>query len=70
MDATIELNEIRRILMNVQNEIYDRLLDLRVATGSTEVRDLANEVWDGFEEIKKKVYAVQIIGMGTNTEIE
>lgn len=60
MNTTAQLREIRRTLMNTQHEVYDMLLDLRVATGSTEVRDLANEVWDAMEIIRKKVYEVQV----------
>lgn len=59
MNTATQLREIRRILMNAQHEAYDMLLDLRVATGSTEVRDLANEVWDAMEAIRKKVHLLE-----------
>lgn len=60
MNTTAQFKEIRRTLMHTQHDVYDMLLDLRVATGSTEVRDLANEVWDAMEAIRRKVYEVQV----------
>lgn len=64
MNTAAQLREIRRMLLNVQHEIDDKLSDLMEATMDTEICNLANEVWDAMEAIRKKVYAVQVAHEG------
>lgn len=60
MNTAAQFKEIRRTLMNAQHEVDDMLSDLMGATMDTEIGNLANEVWDAMEAIRKKVYAVQV----------
>lgn len=45
--------------MNAQHEVDDMLSDLMEATMSTEICDLANEVWDAMGDIRKKVHLLE-----------
>ena len=50
MNTAAQLREIRRMLLNVQHEIDDKLSDLMGATMDTEIENLANEVWDAIPQ--------------------
>ena len=59
MNTAAQLREIRRMLLNVQHEIDDKLSDLMEATMDTEICNLANEVWDAMGDIRKKVHLLE-----------
>lgn len=64
MNTAALFNEIRRTLLRAQLDAYDMLLTLREETMSAEIGNLANEVWDDMEIIRKKVYEVQVAHEG------
>lgn len=59
MNTAAQLREIRRMLLNVQHEIDDKLSDLMEATMDTEICKLAKEVWDAMGDIRKKVHLLE-----------
>lgn len=62
MDTVAHITEIRRTIMNCQNTVDDMLLDLAKNWDGekSEIKELAKEVWDMLEVVRKKVYEKQV----------
>lgn len=62
METVAHIREIRRTIMNCQHTVDDMLLDLAEEWNGekSEIKELAKEVWDALEAVRKKVYQKQV----------